>query len=298
MSIRIGGLIRLSIITAEDRTYSPYKNIMFLTLTVIEMRVSNSINLLDLENTINLVNDILTLLEFNIVKQSYVDPLIINTRYYIAIHNVFLPMVIRESESSIPKVYLTPIASIYIHDQKVYAVFKLRYGVGGLSSSIDVIKVPIVDLTVNEKLLILASVAIAYKILSVPNERNILRILPNNIKTYVEIALDIFGENSYQYNIKTKLEEFRHLNLVELVLWINNINDNELTEVSYIKGLATNTIRILYRDYEVDFKILSRPSQKLLLKILTLLPMNVLNEVVNNVKNAYKILRVFRVVSS
>jgi hypothetical protein len=298
MSIRIGGLIRLSIITAEDRTYSPYKNIMFLTLTVIEMRVSNSINLLDLENTINLVNDILTLLEFNIVKQSYVDPLIINARYYIAIHNVFLPMVIRESESSIPKVYLTPIASIYIHDQKVYAVFKLRYGVGGLSSSIDVIKVPIVDLTVNEKLLILASVAIAYKILSVPNERNILRILPNNIKTYVEIALDIFGENSYQYNIKTKLEEFRHLNLVELVLWINNINDNELTEVSYIKGLATNTIRILYRDYEVDFKILSRPSQKLLLKILTLLPMNVLNEVVNNVKNAYKILRVFRVVSS
>jgi hypothetical protein len=298
MSIRIGGLIRLSIITAEDRTYSPYKNIMFLTLTVIEMRVSNSINLLDLENTINLVNDILTLLEFNIVKQSYVDPLIINARYYIAIHNVFLPMVIRESESSIPKVYLTPIASIYIHDQKVYAVFKLRYGVGGLSSSIDVIKVPIVDLTVNEKLLILASVAIAYKMLSVPNERNILRILPNNIKTYVEIALDIFGENSYQYNIKTKLEEFRHLNLVELVLWINNINDNELTEVSYIKGLATNTIRILYRDYEVDFKILSRPSQKLLLKILTLLPMNVLNEVVNNVKNAYKILRVFRVVSS
>jgi hypothetical protein len=298
MSIRIGGLIRLSIITAEDRTYSPYKNIMFLTLTVIEMRVSNSINLLDLENTINLVNDILTLLEFNIVKQSYVDPLIINARYYIAIHNVFLPMVIRESESSIPKVYLTPIASIYIHDQKVYAVFKLRYGVGGLSSSIDVIKVPIVDLTVNEKLLILASVAIAYKILSVPNERNILRILPNNIKTYVEIALDIFEENSYQYNIKTKLEEFRHLNLVELVLWINNINDNELTEVSYIKGLATNTIRILYRDYEVDFKILSRPSQKLLLKILTLLPMNVLNEVVNNVKNAYKILRVFRVVSS
>jgi hypothetical protein len=298
MSIRIGGLIRLSIITAEDRTYSPYKNIMFLTLTVIEMRVSNSINLLDLENTINLVNDILTLLEFNIVKQSYVDPLIINARYYIAIHNVFLPMVIKESESSIPKVYLTPIASIYIHDQKVYAVFKLRYGVGGLSSSIDVIKVPIVDLTVNEKLLILASVAIAYKILSVPNERNILRILPNNIKTYVEIALDIFGENSYQYNIKTKLEEFRHLNLVELVLWINNINDNELTEVSYIKGLATNTIRILYRDYEVDFKILSRPSQKLLLKILTLLPMNVLNEVVNNVKNAYKILRVFRVVSS
>ncbi|MCC6058544.1 MAG: hypothetical protein LM568_06480, partial [Desulfurococcaceae archaeon] len=269
MSIRIGGLIRLSIITAEDRTYSPYKNIMFLTLTVIEMRVSNSINLLDLENTINLVNDILTLLEFNIVKQSYVDPLIINARYYIAIHNVFLPMIIRESESSIPKVYLTPIASIYIHDQKVYAVFKLRYGVGGLSSSIDVIKVPIVDLTVNEKLLILASVAIAYKMLSVPNERNILRILPNNIKTYVEIALDIFGENSYQYNIKTKLGEFRHLNLVELVLWINNINDNELTEVSYIKGLATNTIRILYRDYEVDFKILSRPSQKLLLKILT-----------------------------
>ncbi|MCC6015924.1 MAG: hypothetical protein LM582_02655 [Desulfurococcaceae archaeon] len=298
MSIRIGGLIRLSIITAEDRTYSPYKNIMFLTLTVIEMRVSNSINLLDLENTINLVNDILTLLEFNIVKQSYVDPLIINARYYIAIHNVFLPMIIRESESSIPKVYLTPIASIYIHDQKVYAVFKLRYGVGGLSSSIDVIKVPIVDLTVNEKLLILASVAIAYKMLSVPNERNILRILPNNIKTYVEIALDIFRENSYQYNIKTKLGEFRHLNLVELVLWINNINDNELTEVSYIKGLATNTIRILYRDYEVDFKILSRPSQKLLLKILTLLPMNVLNEVVNNVKNAYKILRVFRVVSS
>jgi hypothetical protein len=262
------------------------------------MRANNNLNILDLENTLNLITNILSLLEYSIVQQSYVDPLIINARYYVVVHNVFLPIMIKEFESSIPKVYLTPTSSVYIHDQKIYAIFRTRYSIDYLNTSLDRIKIPIVDLTLDEKLLILASVSIAHRILLMPSEQGMLRIIPNNIKTYIEAALDILEKMELQKNFKKDLEGSRYINIIELVLWINNTIENDLIEVSYVKGLITEMFRILYRDYEIDLKSINKPTQRFLMKILSLLPTNVLIELVNNVKNVYRILQVFKVIYS
>ncbi|MEM2200906.1 MAG: hypothetical protein QW552_03150 [Ignisphaera sp.] len=264
------------------------------------MKVINTNNLLiDIERTLNLLDYISALIEANAVHQELLDIPVLSTRYYITLHDLLLPIAIKEFDYSVPKAYLMPIISVYIHEQKIYAILKTKKTTEYLKFYREIYQVPAIDLTLDEKLLILTSIAIAHKIILTPNERNILRIIPNNLKTYVETALKFFEGVDQEKMMRLSLDNTRSLNMIELILWLNNGRDKEdIIEIRYTRGVSMKIFRLVYYDHEIDIKTFTSISSKFVTKILALVPSNVLNLIINNIKNTCNILNIFKILYS
>lgn len=264
------------------------------------MKVTNTNNLLiDIERTLNSLDYISALIETNTVRQELLEIPMLSTRYYITLHDLLLPIAIREFDYSIPKAYIMPIVSVYIHEQKVYAIIKTKKTNEYLKLYREIYQVPAIDLTLDEKLLILTSIAIAHKIILTPSERNILRIIPNNLRTYVETAIKFLENMIKEKTVKTLQDNTRSLNMVELILWLSNGREKEdIIEIYYTRGVSMRIFRIVYYDHEIDIKTYASTSSKFITKILALVPNNVLTYIINNVKNTCNILHVFKILSS
>ncbi|MEM1644271.1 MAG: hypothetical protein QXL96_00130 [Ignisphaera sp.] len=262
--------------------------------------MTNTNNLLiDVELALNLLDYISALIEANTVRQELLEIPVLSTRYYIALHDLLLPIAIKEFDYSIPKAYIMPIVSVYIHEQKVYAIIKTKKANEYLKLYREIYHVPAIDLTLDEKLLILTSIAIAHKIVLTPSERNILRIIPNNLRTYVETAIKFLESINKEKAIKMMQNNTRSLNMVELILWLNNGRGKEdINEIYYTRGVSMKIFRIVYYDHEIDIKTCTSASPKFITKILALVPNNVLTYIINNVKNTCSILHVFKILSS
>lgn len=246
------------------------------------------------------VLDILKILDslsslFNsiIVEQKLMSISILSSRYYIALHDILLPVGIKDAVNTIPKVVLIPNTTIYIHEQNVYATFRMKqvYDNIGLNSASYI---PIIDLSTNENLLILASSALAHRIALTPNEKNILRIMPNNIRTYVEAALRVL-ENSINTKMKSlPLTSEHNTNVIEFILWVDEAKNSDVVEVRYLKGITMRILRIVYQDYEVDIKTLYAFPPKFIARLISILPNTILTSILDNIEGAYRIMLTYR----
>lgn len=228
-----------------------------------------------------------------VVEQDIFGTPILTGRYYIALHNVLLPIAVRGPGDSIPRAILVPNTTIYIHDQNMYAVLKAKNGHEGSAVSLAQ-HLPVIDLSVSESLLLLASSALAYRISLAPNEKGVLRIMPNNIRTYVEIALKII-ENITIDEVRTSLINERvSPHIMEFVLWTNDSKNSDLVEVKYRRGITVKTFTIVYRDYEIDLKSFHTFSPRFIARLISLLPNNILTSILSNIETACKIVFVFK----
>lgn len=271
---------------------------MLTILDISEIKVPKSINSIEIEKALTILDDASLLLRGLAIDQKYIQLPLINTRFYAVVHEVILPVLIRTHEASIPKAFLAPLASIYIHEQKIYAF--LRASLFGDAPNIyyNTYRLPVIDLTADEKLLVLAAISIAYKIFLTPSERSILRIIPNNLKLYIETALRFFERTSNKLGSQLQPRQNNNsLSMVELVLWVNEFREGDIVEVSYIKGVSMRIFRIVYHDYEVDVRSM-KISQKLASRIVTLLPSGVLASMLDNIEGFHKILSIFTLINS
>lgn len=227
-----------------------------------------------------------------ITEETYVDISTLNSRYYIALHDVLIPLAIRDGAISIPKAFLIPSSTIYVHEQKIYAIQRLKLNYRILDAN-TLMYLPAVDLTSSENLLILASSALAFKASLTPSEKNLLRIMPNNIRTYMEAALKILESGT-----ESKVEEYTTNNsqgpvIMELVLWVNESKNSDILEVRYVKGITMRIFKIIYQDHEIDIKTQYSFSSRFVARLASFLPSNILAAISNNIESAYKIISTY-----
>ncbi|MEM1541535.1 MAG: hypothetical protein QW101_01680 [Ignisphaera sp.] len=237
---------------------------------------------------LNILDSMNILISSYIVEQKILDLSSLNSRYYIALHDVLLPIAIKDREDGIPKVPLIPYTTIYIHEQKIYAVIKSYFLYRKFSNNFWT-HIPAIDLTSNENLLILVSSALAHKIVLSPSERNIVRIMPSNIRTYIDVALKIIENFNDKSLRELKIDDNQVLNIVEFILWLNESKDDNLKEVRYLKGITMRIFKLIYNDHEIDLKSSTAFSPRFIARLISIIPSTVLLAIVNNVETAYRI---------
>lgn len=242
----------------------------------------------DVTHLLSVLDYMDTLLSSFTIEKKILDLLTLNSRYYIALHDILLPVIVKDSDDGIPKVLLTPYTTVYIYEQKIYAITKNYVFYTPFNERVHTCT-PAIDLSENENLLILASSALAHKIVLTPSERNIVRIMPSNIRTYIDAALKIMENLDIKSLKNFETTSRRTLNIVEFILWLNEAKDDNLKEVRYFKGLTLKIFKILYSDHELDLKAYSSFSSGFITKFISILPRHILSTILSNVESAYKI---------
>ncbi|MEM0027869.1 MAG: hypothetical protein QXT53_08250 [Ignisphaera sp.] len=225
----------------------------------------------------------------------YMDLTFLVGRYYIAVHGVLFPIVIDSDELPAQRVFLEPIATIYIQESK--AIVYIRQ-----NSKLDVFrehelgKAPVINLSEDEKLLVLAASAIADKIVENPSEKNILRVLPSNLRTYVEAAMDAMRAGpsieAVKASPKTGLESLGR-KFLEYVLWLGKANYDIVKEVDYVFGVTMRTLRVRYQSFDVEIKAFSRAGVAESLGVVEkILPINIVSSIIRNIEKSFKVLYV------
>ncbi|MEM1915923.1 MAG: hypothetical protein QXI86_05340 [Ignisphaera sp.] len=242
----------------------------------------------EITHFLNILDSMNTLISSYVVEHKILDLSSLNSRYYIALHDVLLPIAIKDSEDGIPKVPLIPYTTIYIHEQKIYAVIKSYFLHRKFNHNFWT-HIPAIDLTSNESLLILVSSALAHKIVLSPSERNIVRIMPSNIRTYIDVALKIIENFNNKSLGELKIDHRQVLNIIEFILWLNEPKDDNLKEIRYLKGITMRVFKLIYNDYEIDLKSSTAFSPRFVAKLISIIPNTILLAIVNNVETAYRI---------
>ncbi len=206
---------------------------------------------------------------------SYIDITSLASRYYISIHDVIIPIAIEDEKSLISKAFFEPTFNIYLHENKVYAILKNTKDFYPQNSS-QWSKISAVDLTQNEDFLAIAAASIAEKIHISPSEKSIVKILPSNLKIYVDTAYSIIRKigdvdvTSFLERQKIPLAK----KPLEIILWLRKSAADTINEIAYLKGVSIRSVKVVFTDYEVEVKIyrsgeVSFELLKLLEKIIT-----------------------------
>lgn len=194
------------------------------------------------------------------VTQKYIEISTLTSRYYVTLNDLFFPVLIEDTESMAAKTILEPTSSIYVHEQKIYIISKDRQWFQSFNE-IHWNKIRAVDITYNEKLIALAATSIADKILHSPGEKAILKILPSNIRTYVEVAMNYIRNTISKKDSLLKLlpkDQYTYNKLIEAVLWLNKESSSELKEIVYVRGVSIKNIKLEFNGYEIS--VLSKAS--------------------------------------
>lgn len=248
-------------------------------------------NVLTFLNTLDIISPLLGSL---VTEEKFIDLSTLNSRYYIALHDILLPVPIKESEDTIPKVVLVPNTTIYIHEQKIFAIFKARFS-EILSANVSTY-IPVVDLSLSENLLMITSSALAYRIISAPSEKNILRIMPNNIRTYMEVALKIYEDmmNSIPNNVSIDRQT---PSIIEFILWIDEAKSHDIAEIRYFRGITMRIFKIVHQNYEIDLKCSYPFPHGFIIELISILPYTIIASIVNNIENTFKIILAYKLMN-
>ncbi len=209
---------------------------------------------MDISEAFLVLDKLVTLITSFSVTQKYIEISTLTSRYYVTLNDLFFPVLIENTESMAAKTILEPTSSIYIHDQKIYIISKDRQWFQSFNETYWN-KIRVVDITYNEKLIALAAASIADKILHSPGEKAILKILPSNIRAYVEVAMNYIRNNINKRDSIMKLlqkNQYTYNKLIEAVLWLNKESSNELKEIVYIKGVSIKNIKLEFNGYEIN----------------------------------------------
>ncbi|MEL9940482.1 MAG: hypothetical protein QW348_08370 [Ignisphaera sp.] len=225
----------------------------------------------------------------------YMDLTFLVGRYYIAIHSIFFPAVADFEDLPVQRVFLEPIATIYIQESKTVVYFRQNDRLD-IFREHELGKVPVISLSEDEKLLVLAASAIADKIIESPSEKNILRVLPSNLRTYVEAAIDAmkmdFPREGVGAGQKTGLEALGR-KILEYVLWLGKANYDVVKEIDYVFGVTMRTLRIRYQSFDVEIKAFSRTGVVESLNVIEkILPINIASSIIKNIEKSFKVLYV------
>lgn len=222
----------------------------------------------------------------------YMDLTFLVGRYYIAIHSILFPAIIDSEELPAQRIFLEPVATIYIQESK--AVIHLRQSdKPNVFREHELGKAPVISLSEDEKLLVLAASAIADKIAETPSERNILRVLPSNLRTYVEVAMDAMRTSSSRGFVEAKKTGLESIGrkFLEYVLWLGKNSYDAVKEVDYVFGVTIRALRIRYQSFDVEIKAFSRNGIAESLNIIEkVLPINIVSGIIRNIERASKIL--------
>jgi len=227
---------------------------------------------------------------------SYVDITSLASRYYVSVHDVLLPVAIEDKINLTYKAFLEPIASIYLHEHKAYAIIKNSKESYFLDNA-QWNRMSVIDLMQNEKFTAIAAASIAEKMHLLPTERGITRILPSNLKTYVDTAYNMIKRIKDDYHDIMQQIENKYLYLssskkpIEIVLWLKKASTDNIKEISYVKGVSLRAFKVSFIDYEIEIKIYRIESAieavRALEKFIT---SNVLASISKNIERAIKIL--------
>ncbi len=235
-----------------------------------------------------LVLDRLTALitSFN-VTQKYIELSTLTSRYYVTLNDLFFPVLIENTESMIAKTVLEPTSSIYVHEQKIYIISKDRQWFQSLNET-HWNKIRAIDLTYNEKLIALAATSIADKILHSPSEKAILKILPSNIRAYVEVAMNYMRNAISKKDMLLKFlskDQYTYNKLIEAVLWLSRESSGEPWEIVYVRGVSIRNIKLEFNGYEISIlsKVSSFPEGALYI-LTRLVPSPIITTIIRNIE--------------
>uniref|UniRef100_A0A7C5TJN7 Uncharacterized protein n=1 Tax=Ignisphaera aggregans TaxID=334771 RepID=A0A7C5TJN7_9CREN len=227
---------------------------------------------------------------------SYVDITSLASRYYVSVHDVLLPVAIEDKLNLTYKAFLEPIANIYLHEHKVYAIIKNSKESYFLDNT-QWNRISVIDLMQNEKFTAIAAASIAEKMYLLPTERGIARILPSNLKTYVDTAYNMIKRIKDDYHDIIQQIENKHLYLssskkpIEIVLWLKKASTDNIKEISYVKGVSLRAFKVSFIDYEIEIKIYRIESVIEAIRALEkFITSNVLVSISKNIERAIKIL--------
>ncbi len=226
-------------------------------------------------------------------RLQYMDLAFLVGRYYIAIHSILYPVAIDSDEFPTQRVFLEPVTTIYIQENRVLAYVRHDGRLDVLSGN-EFGRAPVISLSENENLLALAATAIADKVIASPSEKNILRVLPSNLRTYVEIAMESLktgSSNVLGKTIQKQDAEAFGKKLLEYVLWIGKANYDVVKEVDYVFGVTMRTLRIKHQSFDVEIKSYSKTGFVEALNVIEkLLSINIVSSIIRNVERSFKIL--------
>lgn len=224
---------------------------------------------------------------------NYIDMTSLASRYYISIHDVVLPVAIEDGKSLTYRSFFEPIANIYLHEHKAYAILKnLKepYPPDNISWN----KVAVIDLMQSEKFMAITAASIAEKVYLLPTERSIVKILPSNLRTYVDTAYNIVRKIK---NVYSEAFQGRVQNLIlsrkpiEMTLWLKKASTDIAKEITFLKGVSLKAIKISFTDYEIEIKMYRNESLPEIVKLLErLTTSNTLLSMIRNIERVTKIL--------
>ncbi len=220
-------------------------------------------------------------------------------RFYVAISNVLVPLMIERRDNISVKGSLEPSTTLHIHENYVFlsrslgvngdpmqTVLMMREGVPGIS---------LVD--GEEAAVSLIAASIAEKLRTDPEAYRIARLLPNNLRVLVERAreqsdsvIDII-ELCLRLSRCVQSKAQRKHCIVELRIWTSKNRAIELPyEISYIKSFGSGYLRLRYLGGELDLRSLSLNLVDTIMP--RLVPMSVIEELVNNIVKTVRILSI------
>lgn len=186
---------------------------------------------------------------------SYIDLFSLISRYYISIQHVVLPVAIDDEKLLAYTTFFEPVFNIYLHENRVYAALNnVKYF--QLTEGSQWSRISVIDLTQNDNLVAIAAASIAEKIHSSPSERGILKVLPSNLKTYVDTAFNLVKTGD---SCATLFREGRKMypagKPLEMILWSRKTTNDSVREIAYLRGVSMRAIKIAFTDYDVEVKM-------------------------------------------
>ena len=221
-------------------------------------------------------------------------------RFYVAIPNVVLPLLIIQENDIVARGSLEPSTTLHVHENFVFL---------SKSPSLDphlvrVMPIPqngVVGINIgncDEALLLLLASAIAERLSLEPEAMKIVKLLPNNLRILVERARSEVDSDAIDITeLCLKIpqlilrKEIQHRHIVELRVWSSKNKAIEFPyEISYVKSFGFGYLKLKYLGGEVDMRTLSLSLADTILP--RLIPTSVVEEMTDNVMRALRILNI------
>ena len=221
-------------------------------------------------------------------------------RFYVAIPNVVLPLLITQENDIVARGSIEPVTTLHVHENFVFL---------SRSPSLDTYLVRVMPIPQNsvvginivncdEVLLLLLASAIAERLSLDPEAMKIVKLLPNNLRILVERARsevdsDVIDITELCLKIPQLIlrKEIQHRYVVELRVWSSKNKTVEFPyEISYVKSFGFGYLKLKYLGGEVDMRTLSLSLADTILP--RLVPTSVVEEMMDNVMRTLRILNV------
>ncbi|MCI4437862.1 MAG: hypothetical protein JHC33_13730 [Ignisphaera sp.] len=237
-----------------------------------------------------------TLQEFE-ARLTYVDLADFSSKYYVVVHNILFPAALLSETPLTLKIFLEPVASIYIQESKVFVQVR-GSGIEDTMTGLGAIRLPVVNVNENERLLILASVCIAERITLVPSEKALLKLLPGGLRSYVDAAYTMLKEFKKEKLLKIAEEPpTQQRRIFEFLLRVAKEPEDMIREVLYTSGITMKSLEIKYPSFSIEFKSNTKKGFAEAISFAErTLPRDVLDEIERNIIRTQRIVAVTKAI--